>query len=200
MLELDESLRILALIVEKADKLHGLGFTRHLLNGGHIGFSGNAEPDGFALKRDGPTEEEIDAFVLTLRFFVQNNEPTSIENIVKLFRDLPLAQERIDAAVRSRQTLNERLDQPGSIQLGDEQLTRRQIFEVFLYGGLAHANPTKKVIYDGWATDPIRFMLLQVEFTSILVDLLNAISWFGRASRAASRILSAREGLAPSEE
>jgi len=184
--------RTLKLVIEKADKLRGLRFTRYLIDGGSIGFSATA-PDGggFVVQREGPDEEAIDAFVLTLRFFVQDNEPTSLNNIDKLFSGLPLEPARIKAVSGTHHAINDYLDGSSHHFVGGRGLTRREIFEVFLYGGLAHANAEKKTTYDRWANDEIGFLTLQMEFTDILVKLLKAIFWFRQACQQALDILSA---------
>ena len=191
---MEGALRTLRLIIEKADKLEGLRFTRHLLEGGFIGMSGHAGDDGFIVQREGPDEEAIDAFVLTLRFFIQNNEPTSIANIENLFAALPLEQARVEAVRGSRRVINEYLDKSSHTVLKGRKLSNREIFEVFLWGGLAHANPGQKAVYDSWAENELGFMALQMEFTAILVTLLNAIFWFRQTSREALAILSADVG------
>ncbi|MGE3601469.1 MAG: hypothetical protein AB7N70_38675 [Dehalococcoidia bacterium] len=186
---MEKVLRTLRLIIEKADKLEGLRFTRHLLRGGFIGVSGKATDEGSVIQREGPDEDSIDAFVLTLRFFIQSNEPTSIANIENLFSALPLEPARVNAVKGTRRVLNERLDQWSHIVLKGQRLSRREIFEVFLWGGLAHANAAHKATYDSWAENDLGAMALQMEFTAILVDLLNVIFWFRQASREALSIL-----------
>jgi len=157
---------------------------------GEIGISGRAQDGGFIVQREGPTEEAIDAFILTFRFFVQDNERTSLANIEKLFLSLPLEQARIDAVRGSRQNINDYLDKDSNIKIGNEILSHRLIFDIFLWGDLAHSNPKKKAVYDLWAANDLQLEVLRMRFTDILVTVLNGIFWFSQASREALALLS----------
>ena len=64
-------------------------------------------------------------------------------------------------------------------------LTYHTVFEVFLWGGLAHANPRKKAIYDSWAQNPAFLLLLQDKFVHALKIILNMI-FFARAINKAA--------------
>lgn len=73
----------LLLFNEKADKLEDLSFTKELENSG-VTISGKLGQPVQA-QRHGPDDESIDAFVLTMRFFVQDNEITSFRNMADLY-------------------------------------------------------------------------------------------------------------------
>jgi hypothetical protein len=142
--------------------------------------------------RVGAGDEAIDAFVLTLRFFVMNNEPTSIANIEKLFVGLPIDARRIEAVKDSRATFNAHLDPPSNIAVKGERLIRRDIFEVFLWGGLAHSNVEKKEIYDSWMARADLAAAVSAEFSALLVETLQTINWFRNACTEAANILEGR--------
>ena len=79
---------------EKAEKLQGLSFTSSILNqnsGVHLSWT--RDSGILKIDREGPDEESIDAFVLTLRFFMQDNEPTSLRNMAKLIEALPINEQ-----------------------------------------------------------------------------------------------------------
>jgi hypothetical protein len=83
--------------------------------------------------------------------------------------------------------VNDYLDQESHIVISGK-LTRRHIFEVFLWGGLAHANRQKKETFDKWSSlGALPF--LQIEFVTTLIYLLNGILWFRQASWEALNIL-----------
>lgn len=173
----------LLLFNEKADKLEDLSFTKELENSG-VTISGKLGQPVQA-QRHGPDDESIDAFVLTMRFFVQDNEITSFRNMADLYAQLPVNPDLIQKFNDARAKTNASLDTLTPIKLNNASLTYRTIFEVFLWGGLAHANPKKKTIYDSWAQNPILFPLLQNEFVFALGVLLNMI-FFTRALNKAA--------------
>lgn len=177
-MDLNSAIKTLQLFNEKADKLEGLSFTKSLENSG-VTISGKLGQPVEA-QRHGPSNESIDAFVLTMRFFLQDNETTSFRNIADLYGELPIDAQLVEKFNDARAKTNTALDKTTSIKLNNVELTYRAVYEVFLWGGLAHANSKKKAIYDSWAKNPILLPLLQNEFVYALGILLNMI-FFTRA-------------------
>ncbi|MFH1560557.1 MAG: hypothetical protein ABID84_04010 [Chloroflexota bacterium] len=182
---MDVSLAVttLQLFNEKADKLERLSFTRSLENSGVTISARQDQP--VQLQRYGPDDESIDAFVLTMRFFVQDNETTSFHNMAGLYARLPVAADLAKKFNDARDKTNISLDKRTPINLNNVDLTYRAVFEVFLWGGLAHANPTKKRVYDSWVRDQILFSLLQNEFIVALAIILNMIFFTRAVNKAA---------------
>jgi len=106
-----------------------------------------------------PNEEYTKAFILSLRFLIQNNENCSLSNIVQnhlptLKLDFPEKTQNIS---NLRNNLNQYLDSPPEMKINltrgkksREFATNRDIFEVFIYGHYAHSNfkKDKKEWYD----------------------------------------------------
>ncbi len=179
----NEAIKTLQLFNEKADKLEGLSFTRGLPDSG-VTISGKlGEP--IKAQRLGPNDEAIDAFVLTIRFFVQDNETISFRNVADVYASIPVTSDLVEKLNDARAKTNAGLDRQTNINLNGHVLTWREIYEVFLWGGLAHANPKKKAVYDTWVPNPILFPLLQNEFVEALTILLNMI-FFTRALNKAA--------------
>ena len=168
----------LRLFNEKADKLENLSFTRGLEETGVTISYEQGKP--LQVGRYGPNDESIDAFVLTIRFFIQDNESTSLRNIAHLYSRLPVDPGLVERFVDARTKTNSDLHQATSLNVDRVDLTYQTIFDVFLWGGLAHANFGKKAIYDSWAEDPAFFLLLQDKFIQALRIILNMI-FFTRA-------------------
>jgi hypothetical protein len=55
--------------------------------------------------------------------------------------------------------------------------------EVIIYGGLAHANPQKKELFDIWVKDTTFFPMIQFQFNSIMINIFNAISYIAYLSK-----------------
>jgi len=122
-----------------------------------------------------PDEESIDAFVLTYRFFCQNTEMSSFENMEAVYEKLPISQQRKDSFKNARGQFNAWLDSIPSIEIENVILTRREILDIFIYGGLAHANKKKKEIFDQWMSDPLLSLFMTNEFVSILRKVMDFI-------------------------
>ena len=172
-----EAIKILKLFNEKAERLDQLSFTKFVRET-PIGFSisvKKGEPVQFEGR--GPSAEATDAFVLTLRYFVQDNEPISIRKVGEIYETAAISSQLKDQYREARTLINQALDEFSMVELKGERLTNRRVFEVFLYGGLAHANPSKKDEFDRWASEPILFGIIQMVFHNIVVELLSFILW-----------------------
>lgn len=180
------ALRALRLFNEKADKLKELSFTEWVTSNPtrfSLEFKGGG---GLMGKRSGPDAESIDAFLLTLRFFVQNNEPSSFCNMAGTYEELGrgslVSAPIVNAFIETRTTMNQWLDQAlpvgfiGRQKADDKGFTRREVFEVILYGALAHATQSKKAQYEEWQQKyPYLLPYFEYTFANVLKEFLRVI-------------------------
>ena len=164
-------LRALRLFLEKEEKLWGFSFSQDIVNK-PTGFTWNYHRDtGSTTSRRGPEGEPIDAYVLTLRFFIQDNEPTSIRNMTKhidsLFAKGLIRDEQRVSWGEAREALNRFLDSETFLKVNDEALTNRKILEVVVFGGYAHANVSEKKEFDSWQGADLLFPIVMNEFITI---------------------------------
>jgi len=177
----------LRLFNEKADRLSQLGFTKRMLGKTiQVEISGERGKP-IEIIRNGPNQEEIDAFVLTFRFFIQDNERSSLRNLAEIYEDLSISDDLKRQFSEARKAINDFLDKPPPIRIDFQgvSLTRRRILMVFIYGGLAHANQEKKIIYDKWMTMPPFGYILLNEFCVILAQVLRVIKYIADLNRQA---------------
>lgn len=179
---LDQALEVIRLFNDKVDRLDGLSFVRWLRTN-RLAFSIHLSRSGVSATAEGPDSEATDAFVLTLRFFVQNNEPISIDNMAQLYRTLPLPAERIAAVEESRNNLNAYLDEVSVLELNGQRITHRQAFETFLWGSLAHSQKRRE--YAEWATHPDVLTVLGNIFIEILAEIFRFLFWLRHHNRGA---------------
>lgn len=173
----------LILFNEKADKLLRLSFVETMFktNTG-VTLSWTAREDGQYDEvhvRQGPQEEAIDAFVLTFRYFIQDNEATSFRKMAQSYADAPIGDSFKTQFAEIRETINSFLDSPPDfqIQYNGKTYSRREIIDIFVYGGLSHANPSKKTLYDEWMLIPPFKPLAENEFVYAISCVLRAIEW-----------------------
>ena len=174
-------LKSMELFIDKAEKLRYNSFTKKITSEG-FGITISAKKDGNVnVKQKFPTNESIDAFVLTLRFFIQDNESSSFGNLAKIYSKLPDHCKEKKEFLRTRKELNDYLDLPDkslNITENGKTITNNEIFNTFVYGGLAHANVKHKKKYDEWMTNPLSPLagpILQQEFINIMSNILNVI-------------------------
>ena len=174
----------LSLFTEKSEKLLSLSFTKSVLAGETgVRVSGGTGKET-EVERRGPSEEAIDAFILTFRFFIQDNESTSFRSLHDTVLDDPgLSDGWKQEFLRVRTELNHYLDGPLGMNLiwnGKPVSCRREVLDVFVYGGLAHANARKRKIFEKWKSNPVFFALLQFELVNTLFEALRAIAYISR--------------------
>jgi Tfp pilus assembly protein FimT len=127
---LSNTIDTLCLFNEKAEKLNRLSFTSFVRNN-TLSFSAWSRDGQVGFSATGPSEEATDAFVLTLRFFVQDSESISIRNMAKLYSSLPLFTLLVTAMHEKRNNFNTFLDAPSGVVWQSEKLTNRRVFHVF---------------------------------------------------------------------
>ena len=177
-----KDLDAMILFNEKVDKLNNNSFTKIISEGFGINFFMKKDED-FVLEKRLPSDEEIDSFVLTIRFFIQDNELSSIRNLAtETYSKLPDYRKEKIEFINARNKLNNYLDSPnGSLKIEDngKQLVPRKIYDTIIYGELAHSkNRFKRDKYKEWMSHPIKGQILKAEFVLILSNILNCISFF----------------------
>ncbi len=181
----------LKLFNEKTEELLELSFIKTLSNP-DTGFtiSGKRRDDGnyeMSSEIRGPSQEAIKAFVLTFRYFIQNNETISFKNVSEVY-----AAAKVDSGLKkqfnsARVAVNEMLDSPNFMNLTYNNIipTNRQVMDTFIYGGLAHANPQKYQLYKEWMSYPPAAAIFQSCFNSILGHVLEAIIYISQVNEKA---------------
>ena len=162
----------------KAKRLLDSRFMKYILEKKRISFGVHVERGKkVETSRTLPDQDAVDAFVLTFRYFIQNNEKCSFGNLAKTYSKPFIPIEMRKEYSEARKRLNEYLDSPASLKFGDEPLSRRRVLDVFVYGGLAHAKPKKKEVFDKWMEHSIVRGFFEAEFVSILFFALRIIQY-----------------------
>ena len=175
--DIKEHLEKLKLFNEKAQKIERSDFLKQIrTNGISITISVKKDKPGM-IKRKLPTEGAVDAFMNNYRFFCQNNEGSSFENIHKVYNSLPILKEKKNKFVKARRDLNQYLDSHliFDVIINNRHLTKRELLDTFMYGMIVHANKNYRELIKRWEQDPILFSILLQEFTAILLDLVKYI-------------------------
>jgi len=172
-----KDLEDMALFNDKAEKLRNHSFTKKVKDGFGITVSAKkGEP--ITIEKRFPTDESVESFVLTLRFFIQERDASSFKNMAKIYSKLPEYSKEKTTFLNVHKGFNDYLDSPDkqlNFSENGETFTNRRIFEIFLYGGLAHANEDKKRIYDRWMANSLVSPILQEEFINVTSYILRCI-------------------------
>ena len=164
IMTIDDQFRTLERFNEKVDRLKQREFEEESKGGGtYVEWRKGQGWDGIHV---GPSEKTVDATVFTLRFFILDNESTSLSNMAKLYSGLDIDPSISTKFFEVRNLVNSYLDTPSDLSISEAgPMTRREIFYLFINGGLAHANVAAKVEkYRAISQTPL-FPLFQAEFT-----------------------------------
>jgi hypothetical protein len=179
-----EDLNALQLFNEKSAELRASRFfemARHQNVGINISFGVDLP---MTVARTGPDEEAVRAFMLTFRFFIQDNERCSIRKVAAVYDRLDVPEERKKLVAQARADLNAYLDRPTFIQIGVEKakVTNRRLLDVFLYGTLAHTNEEKQRVLESWRAIPELWPIMYNELVHIVMTCLEIIAWLERTN------------------
>lgn len=193
MADLNEIAKALRLFNEKAEKLKRLSFLdqiRHSDSGITISMQ-RVDEKSFNVQQERrrPAEEAIDAFVLTFRYFIQDNEVTSFRKMQQHYDEAPIDPSLKQKFTQLRKEVNEYLDGETNINSDGEVLTRRKIMYTFVYGGLSHANEEKRRLWKTWMGNPFAAVMYEHEFAVVLSDIHVAIEMIKRMNDEALKSL-----------
>lgn len=191
----EKAIYSLKLFNEKAEELLSSSFYKRMLEGGSgYSLSCNWETgeEITNFERTGPTKENIKAFLLDYRFFIQDNERSSFRNLKELYSSTLLSQKfepRFDSA---RDALNNYLDSHSRFQIdyNGEILIRRKIIDTFIYGGFAHANGDKEKLFKEWRSIPPFFPMIENEFVYCLAKITDVIAYIKNLNSEAIKELA----------
>jgi hypothetical protein len=167
------------LFVEKAHKLAEFKFDEHVKRVGLNWRASRTENDDWVLEFGLPDEKERDAFLLTFRLFIQDNEPYSFQNLGKL-NDSSLSGDFTSELSKVLRVYFDYLSSHSvyTVNLFEGRPTREEMLKTVLYGGLAHTNnPARMKRFKDWSRDDIRANLLLQEFAAILVQVMAFIKY-----------------------
>lgn len=185
-----EDLEALELFNTKAEILRNSSFLKFLLEQ-KSGITIAWEKDKpITTETRWPDDEATRAFILTFRFFYQDNERCSIRNIAGIYDDLPISERKKDWFENSRSNLNKFLDSESPAKVNNETITRRDILEMFMYGELAHVNRKKKELLDRWMSHPLIDIVVYNEFIYILSAVLGFIEYIRNLNEEVMKELS----------
>ena len=148
----DSYLPQLELFIEKADKLENSGFVKKIKKE-EFTLDINIDllrEDPLKIRSIRPNQENIDAFILTFRFFIQDNEATSIRKLQKFFDSEFVTNEEKSKFNAARTKLNSFLSESTNLIFKDENISNQMLMDTFIYGGLSHAKKSKKEKFDLW--------------------------------------------------
>ena len=147
------ALKTLELFDEKAAELLSSRFFAEVGGGGAI--VEFKKDSGWEAIHVGPDDESTRSLVLTLRLFMLNKDPISLQNMDKLYRSLPLSDGLTHEFTGRRNELNAFLGSDSRLAIAeDRQLSHQEILDIFVYGAYAHVSPRYRQTFEDIRTTP----------------------------------------------
>ncbi|MDO9301692.1 MAG: hypothetical protein Q7T89_09925, partial [Anaerolineales bacterium] len=140
------------------------------------------------------SDEELDAFILTYRFFIQNNEAISFNRIAEIYNNLSINKLYRDCFQAARNELHRFINSSNElgIKLNKKKLSNGEILDTYIYGELAHTNPDKRKKFKEWTRDEATTNLLKASLFFSLIEILNTILYVMVLNEGAIKDLSAQ--------
>jgi len=132
-----------------------------------------------------PELEDLEAYVLNLRFFIQDNEPTSLRNMDALYQTECQSPESLKQFKEIRDAMNGALNSELWFRFNGQPMTYRMLFEGMIYTRLAHASKNKHALFDEMTTHPFGLEMAMAEFLKCVCALHAALVFINKLNRAA---------------
>jgi hypothetical protein len=172
-----EQRRRVALFDEMASVLLDSRFVQRVLGGPvttRLTWEQDRDGGSVTVGTDGPDDESVRALVLTIRMFIESRDGISFGEMREIYDDPSVPRDLRSRFHECRDGINQFLDAaPSGVSLNHngQVLSRREILDVVVYGGLSHANPEKRALYEQWRAGPPWFALVWDNFTVTLTGL-----------------------------
>lgn len=197
-------LEILELFNKRAARIQGLQRFIESLNSKRS-VSVKFNENGIEVTKLEPDEESLSAAILTLRMFIQNNEPISFEKMSSLYLRINVPQELKDDFNTLRNELNNYLDATAPISIGgremifgkppvdsqqnSEHITNRELMEIYIYGDYSHSNEEKRKAFERIASNPLFAPIGSFLFANIIETITSFVQHTTRLNQEAIQYL-----------
>ncbi len=182
--------------IERADKLHSSSLMKAIEGEGGLRFilTSNLEAKELLFDYANQNSEQVDAFLFTLRLFIDNKDSISIGKVGDLIDSLDIDKEPKERYTNQRKILNTYLDEKSMIIIDGDNPTNGDILRTLLYGYLGHFNveQAKYGRYKAWTLQPDIKSFLEILFISILITIVENLKVFSNCCQHIVKELSAR--------
>lgn len=173
-----EEIETLKTFSRKVERLLKSKFTENVLKK-HLKWSWSWRiNEGSTLDYPDCDEEDRDAFILTLRLLIQNNDLISIAKVSTIILSLPISTKIIDPWKHNRTELNRYLDSPPSFTAFGEPKTHRDLIFTLIYGEWSHLDPKYRPAIERWLSNDMAWAGIQTTCYMVLQNLVSCLGAF----------------------
>ncbi|MCP5062236.1 MAG: hypothetical protein GY936_07225 [Ignavibacteriae bacterium] len=169
-------IKLLKLFNQKVERLEEINLLKDVKSiGFRIKFGNNIKTKA---ERVGPDQKTIDAYALTIRFFVIDKDGISLNKIFEIYQKLKVDPIKLEKYKTLRYGINNHFKKFVNFQKGGERFTNKYAFETILFGDLAHADyrDRKRKQFELFENNPAVFQIMYRSFTLTLVKFHNVLT------------------------
>ncbi|HOW85045.1 MAG TPA: hypothetical protein P5119_06775 [Candidatus Aminicenantes bacterium] len=174
----EDSIELLKLFVERVEKLDGSSYIKTIREN-HLKLSIKASFVDRTIRftNSAPNSEYLDAFLFTLRLFMQKKDSISIVKTADMIEALNVSQEAKDRFFRQQNFLDKFLEEPSMIMIDGRAINNNELLETILYGYRGHLKISQPLYkqYKEWAANPIATNIVGFAFNNVLVTYFEAL-------------------------
>jgi hypothetical protein len=168
-----DSIARLELYNERAVKLEASSFLQSVLDS-RITLRLLEKP--FRVVREGgPEQDSMEAFVLSLRLFVQDRDGLSFRRIKNFYDKIAVSRQLKDEVGEICIRLNRYLDGSSPLVVNDYSISRRELLTVWMNGELAHVNTKHRARLEEWTVKEDIRPFFQYEFETVITRVAGAV-------------------------
>ena len=176
----NSAISALTLFDEKIDRVYSRSFIKQYEETRNVvSVSASKSHDGWSIETSSrrADDESVEAIVLTLRFFIQDNEPCSLRNLHRIYNQTRDIQHLARLFNESRDRINDILSMTVQPQKhGQTDITNRDILNAFVFGDLSHSNKAHRARLNEWRSDPMISAVYTHIFHKITYEIFDICS------------------------
>ncbi len=175
----DEIRKALELVVLKAKQVENSSYFKHVWRNEGLNFKFSFECVDGMLQSNFPEEGDLEAIILTVRMFIQDNDQVSFGSLARLLDSCEVSEEWKYWFKHFRFLLNESLDRNLKLTVNGISYSERDVLNTFVYGFYSHTKPKYLETALAWQSCS-DFPIMKFEFHTIVSNLMFTIANLGQ--------------------
>lgn len=166
------------LFIDKVAELENSRFVKSISQEFHLDI--HFEPDKLKIVSVRPDQDNINAFILSFRFFIQKRDGVSImESQNKSMKKIFDSNFVTDQERGNFYTVSKNIDsfflESTNMTIYDENISNYTLMDTFIYGSLAHTNKSKAEKFNLWMSREDAREFLWHKFSIIILTVLQGV-------------------------
>jgi hypothetical protein len=175
----ESKIELLKLFIERVDKLRNSSYVRAIHETPlKLTISGNMAEKTLLFKNTDVNPEHVDAFLFTLRLFIQEKDSISVEKMGSMIGSLEVSKEPKVRFFKQKEFLDKFLSEQSMMRIDDDLPTNNDVLRTVLYGFRGHlkTEEPKYRRYKEWSSNPIALSIIEFTFNSVLITYIEALT------------------------